>query len=252
MFPSVLNEHKFSSTSNQGKFNPLKSEYNASDVTDEKLPYSDKNIFTGDTFGGGASGARPYYSTGSKVGGFNHSTSTKSGFNHCSNLSEFATAGKNNNFAKVNRFAQGQLNMEDESSTIHEIDEENTPAPDFIVSELVDFNGKGPYEPLEQLIILVYGYQFFYSKNVYAIISKKMQNKRNRASIRQKLEQIVHKASGTQYGSLLHRRDEVLPILRREFWKILYRCEQGSMDDRVFARNMKKLAQSINMPEQAL
>ena len=128
---------------------------------------------------------------------------------------------------------------------------ENAAAPYFIQSELVDYNGRGPYGPLEQLIILLYGYQFFYSKNVYSIVSRKMNYKRNRASVRQKLEQIVHKASGQQYGSLLNRRDEVLPILRREFWRILYDCEAGSSHDQAFAAQIKKLAHSINMPEQA-
>lgn len=128
---------------------------------------------------------------------------------------------------------------------------ENAAAPYFIQSELVDYNGRGPYGPLEQLIILLYGYQFFYSKNVYSIVSRKMNYKRNRASVRQKLEQIVHKASGQQYGSLLNRRDEVLPILRREFWRILYDCESGSPHDQEFAAQIKKLAHSINMPEQA-
>ena len=128
---------------------------------------------------------------------------------------------------------------------------ENAAAPYFIQTELVDYNGRGPYGPLEQLIILLYGYQFFYSKNVYSIVSRKMNYKRNRASVRQKLEQIVHKASGQQYGSLLNRRDEVLPILRREFWRILYDCESGSPHDQAFAAQIKKLAHEINMPEQA-
>ena len=145
-----------------------------------------------------------------------------------------------------------ELSQEDPNNRVQvdESDQELASAPSFIQSELCHSNGRGPYGHHEQLIILLYGYQFFYSKNVYSIISRKMNEKRNRASVRQKLEQIVHKASGQQYGSLLHRRDEVLPILRREFWRILYLSENGSQHEQQFAAKIKALAQSINMPEQ--
>mmetsp|Transcript_10135 Transcript_10135/g.13176 ORF Transcript_10135/g.13176 Transcript_10135/m.13176 type:complete len:859 (-) Transcript_10135:436-3012(-) len=114
--------------------------------------------------------------------------------------------------------------------------------PDFVQKELSQFTGTGAFSITELIVVLLFVHQAYRTRDPYASCYKRLEKKRSRTSIRQKVEKIVKQETGLLGGLL---RDTTREIALDALWNrlqniIVFASREGTGPEKSFIKALTK------------